>query len=148
MKQQKEPPSGSAAKKRKYSRVLSFLLDYGQENTESSFMFDESESYTDTSSLIEEVFVQEDHSVNTDVPSQSILPVYPVKRNKKINIVEEDIIKKIYQTCSTLLKDKDVTPLEMYCLSLVEPLSAMSVPERERVKFEFSKVLKDARYNN
>lgn len=37
-------------------------------------------------------------------------------------------------------------PIEMYCLSLVDCLRAMSRSERERVKFEFSKILKDAHY--
>ncbi|XP_075168265.1 dorsal interacting protein 3 isoform X2 [Haematobia irritans] len=37
-------------------------------------------------------------------------------------------------------------PIELYCLSLVDCLRAMSRSERERVKFEFSKILKDAEY--
>ncbi|XP_013100564.1 uncharacterized protein LOC106082540 [Stomoxys calcitrans] len=37
-------------------------------------------------------------------------------------------------------------PIELYCLSLVDCLRAMSRSERERVKFEFSKILKDAQY--
>ncbi|XP_073813413.1 dorsal interacting protein 3 isoform X2 [Musca autumnalis] len=36
--------------------------------------------------------------------------------------------------------------IELYCLSLVDCLRAMSRSERERVKFEFSKILKDAQY--
>lgn len=37
-------------------------------------------------------------------------------------------------------------PIDMYCLSLADCLRAMSRSERERVKFEFSKILKDAHY--
>lgn len=39
-------------------------------------------------------------------------------------------------------------PVELYCLSLVDSLRNMPRPERERVKFEFAKILKDAKYND
>lgn len=39
-------------------------------------------------------------------------------------------------------------PIELYCLSLVDSLRNMPRGERERVKFEFAKILKDAKYND
>ncbi|XP_037954332.1 uncharacterized protein LOC119684374 isoform X2 [Teleopsis dalmanni] len=39
-------------------------------------------------------------------------------------------------------------PIELYCLSLVDSLRNMPRSERERVKFEFSKILKDAKYKD
>lgn len=39
-------------------------------------------------------------------------------------------------------------PIELYCLSLVDSLRNMPRPERERVKFEFAKILKDAKYKD
>lgn len=39
-------------------------------------------------------------------------------------------------------------PIELYCLSLVDCLRAMPRSERERVKFEFAKILKDAVYKD
>lgn len=39
-------------------------------------------------------------------------------------------------------------PIELYCLSLVDCLRAMPRSERERVKFEFAKILKDAIYKD
>ncbi|KAM7342364.1 dorsal interacting protein 3 isoform 2-T2 [Cochliomyia hominivorax] len=39
-------------------------------------------------------------------------------------------------------------PIELYCLSLVDCLKAMPRSERERVKFEFAKILKDAHYKD
>ncbi|XP_017473938.1 PREDICTED: uncharacterized protein LOC108364668 [Rhagoletis zephyria] len=39
-------------------------------------------------------------------------------------------------------------PIELYCLSLVDSLRNMARAERERVKFEFAKILKDAKYND
>ena len=39
-------------------------------------------------------------------------------------------------------------PIELYCLSLVDSLRNMPRSERERVKFEFAKILKDAKYKN
>lgn len=38
--------------------------------------------------------------------------------------------------------------IELYCLSLVDCLRAMPRSERERVKFEFAKILKDAQYKD
>ncbi|XP_054741069.1 uncharacterized protein LOC129246346 [Anastrepha obliqua] len=39
-------------------------------------------------------------------------------------------------------------PIELYCLSLVDSLRSMPRAERERVKFEFAKILKDAKYKD
>ncbi|XP_004534644.1 transcription factor Adf-1 [Ceratitis capitata] len=39
-------------------------------------------------------------------------------------------------------------PIELYCLSLVDSLRNMPRAERERVKFEFAKILKDAKYKD
>ncbi|XP_067627202.1 uncharacterized protein Dlip3 [Eurosta solidaginis] len=39
-------------------------------------------------------------------------------------------------------------PIEMYCLSLVDSFRNMPRSERERVKFEFAKILKDAKYKD
>uniref|UniRef100_A0A1B0GBI1 MADF domain-containing protein n=1 Tax=Glossina morsitans morsitans TaxID=37546 RepID=A0A1B0GBI1_GLOMM len=39
-------------------------------------------------------------------------------------------------------------PIELYCLSLVDSLRAMPRSERERVKYEFAKILKDATYRD
>ncbi|XP_055854442.1 transcription factor Adf-1 [Episyrphus balteatus] len=38
--------------------------------------------------------------------------------------------------------------IEMYCLSLADSLRAMTRSERERVKFEFAHILKDAQYQD
>ncbi|KAH8421078.1 hypothetical protein KR222_010732, partial [Zaprionus bogoriensis] len=39
-------------------------------------------------------------------------------------------------------------PIELYCLSLVDTLRSMPRSERERVKFEFASILKDAKYKD
>ncbi|XP_032570740.1 uncharacterized protein LOC6609734 [Drosophila sechellia] len=39
-------------------------------------------------------------------------------------------------------------PIELYCLSLVDTLRSMRRSERERVKFEFASILKDAKYKD
>lgn len=39
-------------------------------------------------------------------------------------------------------------PIELYCLSLVDSLRSMPRAERERVKYEFAKILKDAKYTD
>ncbi|XP_017961870.1 glycosyltransferase-like protein gnt13 [Drosophila navojoa] len=39
-------------------------------------------------------------------------------------------------------------PIELYCLSLVDTLRSMPRSERERVKFEFANILKDAKYKD
>ncbi|EDW73798.1 uncharacterized protein Dwil_GK19649 [Drosophila willistoni] len=39
-------------------------------------------------------------------------------------------------------------PIELYCLSLVDTLRSMPRSERERVKFEFANILKDAKYRD
>ncbi|KAH8402055.1 hypothetical protein KR009_009487, partial [Drosophila setifemur] len=39
-------------------------------------------------------------------------------------------------------------PIELYCLSLVDTLRSMPRSERERVKFEFAGILKDAKYKD
>ncbi|XP_017146454.1 uncharacterized protein LOC108158551 [Drosophila miranda] len=39
-------------------------------------------------------------------------------------------------------------PIELYCLSLVDSLRSMPRSERERVKFEFANILKDAKYKD
>ncbi|KAI8039699.1 uncharacterized protein LOC128253872 [Drosophila gunungcola] len=39
-------------------------------------------------------------------------------------------------------------PIELYCLSLVDTLRNMPRSERERVKFEFASILKDAKYKD
>lgn len=39
-------------------------------------------------------------------------------------------------------------PIELYCLSLADCLKAMPRSERERVKYEFAKILKDAHYKD
>lgn len=51
-------------------------------------------------------------------------------------------------TPTPTLSTSTTDPIELYCLSLVDCLRAMPRSERERVKFEFSKILKDARYTN
>ncbi|XP_055907817.1 uncharacterized protein LOC129942774 [Eupeodes corollae] len=46
--------------------------------------------------------------------------------------------------------DRSTAPdaIEMYCLSLADSFRAMSRSERERVKFEFANILKDAQYHD
>lgn len=48
----------------------------------------------------------------------------------------------------TTLTSVNSDPIELYCLSLVDCFRAMPRSERERVKFEFAKILKDANYKD
>lgn len=51
----------------------------------------------------------------------------------------------------TTRREQDRNPpdaIEMYCLSLADSLRAMTRSERERVKFEFANILKDAQYQD
>ncbi|XP_061391488.1 uncharacterized protein LOC133326892 [Musca vetustissima] len=83
-------------------------------------------------------------SAATSSSSSSSLKKRP-SSTRPDELVTNVVLKRKPSGSSSLIQTPN-DPIELYCLSLVDCLRAMSRSERERVKFEFSKILKDARY--
>ena len=88
--------------------------------------------FNGTTDLYSEVTIQ-------PLPSTSL----GLKRSPDHSITN-NIKRKPFTTLTSVNSD----PIELYCLSLVDCFRAMPRSERERVKFEFAKILKDANYKD
>lgn len=89
--------------------------------------------------------------IYSEVTIQPLPPASPLKRrlNSSSPIDSTTLINNVKRKPpSTSLIATNTDPIELYCLSLVDCLRAMPRSERERVKFEFAKILKDAHYKD
>lgn len=87
----------------------------------------------------------------SEVTIQPLPPASPLKRRLTSSppIDSTTLTNNVKRkTPSTSLSAAYNDPIELYCLSLVDCLKAMPRSERERVKFEFAKILKDAHYKD
>lgn len=85
---------------------------------------------------------------NTDLYSEVTIQPLPstslgLKRSPD-HSTTNNLKRKPFTTLTSVSSD----PTELYCLSLVDCFRAMPRSERERVKFEFAKILKDANYKD
>lgn len=99
-----------------------------------------------------------DQGVIAPSPVQSQYSMSPSQSSQKASYTNGNgmISRKTYPTNTNHQQISDLSkplfqplpndPVDMYCLSLADALRAMSRAERERVKFEFANILKDAKY--
>ncbi|XP_037806905.1 uncharacterized protein LOC119600601 [Lucilia sericata] len=73
----------------------------------------------------------------------------PLKRPLTISPTQDQMLtNSVKRKNTSALATLNTDPIELYCLSLVDCFRAMPRSERERVKFEFAKILKDAHYKD
>lgn len=102
--------------------------------------------------------VQSTHNdIKQDIPKNNSLsngevtiePIYKpaaTRRPLPSDFLSSRAKRKVIPTPPSLTPYND--PIELYCLSLVDTLRSMPRSERERVKFEFANILKDAKYKD
>lgn len=96
---------------------------------------------------------QQHHSNNTSLSNGEVTiePIYKsavTRRSAPVGDIMANAAKRkaMAAPLPTLTPIND--PIELYCLSLVDTLRSMPRSERERVKFEFASILKDAKYKD
>ncbi|XP_065368280.1 uncharacterized protein Dlip3 [Calliphora vicina] len=83
-----------------------------------------------------------------EVTIQPLPPASPLKRQLTLSPHDQISINSGKRKTTPTLVPINNDAIELYCLSLVDCFRAMPRSERERVKFEFAKILKDAEYKD